>query len=81
MPRFSILYRSGSKKKTKNLQNASKIDELHASEEEELEEQAKSSKKKRAADRPSRADAQVSTKETKLKLFRLRLCESFPVSS
>lgn len=65
----SLLYRSGNKKKTKNLQNEIKIDEPYANQgsEEDLEEQAKSTKKKRPSDRPSRADAQVSTKETKLK--------------
>ena len=63
-----LLYCSGNKKKTKDLQNASKIDESYANQasEEDLEgsEQTKSTKKKRAADRPSRADAQVLTKET-----------------
>lgn len=70
----SLLYCSGNKKKTKNLQNASKPDELNANQApdvEDLEEQAKSTKKKRASDRPSRADAQVSTKGTLLKLHVL----------
>lgn len=62
---ISLLDCSGNKKKTKNLQNASNIDKNDAKqafEGEDLEgsEQAKSTKKNGAADRPSRADAQVS---------------------
>lgn len=60
---LAIIY-SGNKKKTKNLQNASNVDESYAEqapEEEDLKrsEQGESTKKKRAADRPSRADAQL----------------------
>jgi len=40
------------------------IDKAHASQEEDVEGQAKSIKKKKPADRPSRADAQVRTEES-----------------
>jgi hypothetical protein len=78
----SLLYCSGNKKKTKNLQNASNVDESYAEqapEEENLKrsEQGESTKKKRAADRPSRADAQVSTQGTSPNFSVLYIVSSF----
>ncbi|KAG0565991.1 hypothetical protein KC19_7G029500 [Ceratodon purpureus] len=56
---LALIY-SGNKKKTKNLQNVSNINEPCAEVEDvEGSEQVKSTKKKRPAERPSRADAQL----------------------
>lgn len=71
---ISLPYCSGNKKKTKNLQNVSNINEPCAEVEDvEGSEQVKSTKKKRPAERPSRADAQVSKPE----LLVLKIVSSF----
>lgn len=60
----SRLCYSGNKKETASETNAPHVNQAS---EEDLEKEAKSTKKKRAADRPSRAEAQVTTIETQLK--------------